>query len=246
MQMQPETDRPMPVSRFELEAWFASPRGRRLLANEAELLSDEWQSLFGRHLVQIGSWGYGDRLLQGHHFAQHSVVGLLNGFGEDVISAPSELPLASDSVDAILLPHSLEMTRDPHALLREVDRVLTARGHLLILGFNPISLWGFSQRLGVGYSAFPSASRFYRSARVCDWLGLLDYDVPRIARYTLSSNLRPRGLAGRMTHMLRDAYLVVARKRVLPMTVIRPRWRQRSTRIPVIGITEARIGHRRG
>jgi ubiquinone/menaquinone biosynthesis C-methylase UbiE len=40
----------------------------------------------------------------------------------------------------------LEFAAEPHAILREVDRVMMPVGRLVIVGFNPWSLWGPAQR----------------------------------------------------------------------------------------------------
>ena len=51
-----------------------------------------------------------------------------------------ELPIATQSIDLVLLPHVLEFAEEPHAVLREVDRVMMPEGRLVIVGFNPWSL----------------------------------------------------------------------------------------------------------
>jgi hypothetical protein len=48
----------------------------------------------------------------------------------------------------VVLPHALELARDPHHALREVERVLVPEGRVVISGFNPASLWGLRQRAG--------------------------------------------------------------------------------------------------
>ena len=58
------------------------------------------------------------------------------------------LPFPQHSVDLVVLPHSLELARDPHQTLREVERVLVPEGRVVIAGFNPASLWGMRQRAG--------------------------------------------------------------------------------------------------
>ena len=52
------------------------------------------------------------------------------------------------SLDLVVLPHALELARDPHLTLREVERVLVPEGRVVIAGFNPASLWGLRQRAG--------------------------------------------------------------------------------------------------
>ena len=97
------------------------------------------------------------------------------------------LPLDTNSLDLVVLPHSLELAEDPHRALGEVDRVLRPEGHAVILGFNPTSLWGLRQRLGhvrrsVGLGKnkplfMPRAGEFIGYRRLRDWLRLLSFDV---------------------------------------------------------------------
>jgi hypothetical protein len=86
-----------------------------------------------------------------------------------------------------VLPHTLELSRDPHHTLREVERVLVPEGRLVIAGFNPASLWGLRQHLGharrgvgLGRSQslyLPSAGEFIGYWRLRDWLRLLSFEV---------------------------------------------------------------------
>jgi SAM-dependent methyltransferase len=52
-----------------------------------------------------------------------------------------ELPLPDSAVDRVLLVHSLEMSHDPVALLREVWRVLASGGQLLAVVPNRRGIW---------------------------------------------------------------------------------------------------------
>ena len=97
------------------------------------------------------------------------------------------LPFGSSSLDLVVLPHSLELARDPHLALREVERVLVPEGRVLIVGFNPASLWGARQRLGrlrqrlsrspAGDLFLPRAGEFIGYRRLRDWLRLLSFEV---------------------------------------------------------------------
>ncbi len=60
----------------------------------------------------------------------------------DFVTDYTALPFFESSLDLLVLPHSLELSTDPHATLREAQRVLVPEGKLLIFSFNPISLWG--------------------------------------------------------------------------------------------------------
>src|SRR2546425_987337 len=131
-----------PFDRHIFELWLRSARGRRLLEVEEAELARTLPELFGRHLLQIGSWGRGTRLLAASQMLHSAVLGTVRGFDEQALTQPEHLPLMAKSVDAVLLPHSLEFVRSPQSVLREVNRVLTDRGRLLVLGFNPWSFWG--------------------------------------------------------------------------------------------------------
>ncbi len=56
------------------------------------------------------------------------------------------LPFAENVLDAIVLPHCLDESEIPHAILSEAARTLVPEGRLLIFGFNRLSLWGWGYR----------------------------------------------------------------------------------------------------
>ncbi len=97
------------------------------------------------------------------------------------------LPFDTRSLDLVLLPHALELARDPHLALSEVERVLVPEGKVIILGFNPNSLWGLRQRIGrllarIGVRSseglyLPTAGEFIAFKRMRDWLRLLSFEV---------------------------------------------------------------------
>ncbi|MGP8034703.1 MAG: class I SAM-dependent methyltransferase [Steroidobacteraceae bacterium] len=224
-------------SEAALAAWWGTPLGRSLLAAEAELLGEAMEDVFGWELLQVGAWGSARELLARGRTRRQSLVAA-PGFapGADIIARPSQLPVLSDSIDAALLPHTLEFAPDPYAILREVDRVLVGEGQLLILGFRPWSLWGLRSR--ASRSGFPPGMRRVLSPQlVREWLVLLGYEVVAASRYLYlgpwSRGLAPGEGTGRMrwpglTYPLpAGAYLLKARKRVYTLTPIRPRLRER-------------------
>jgi len=220
-----------------LSGWWATPLGRSLLAAEADLLGEAMEDVFGWELLQVGAWGGARELIARGRTRRKSLVAA-PGFaaGADIIARPAHLPVSSDSIDAVLLPHTLEFAPDPYAVLREADRVLVGEGQLLILGFQPWSLWGLRAR--ASRSSFPPGMRRVLSVNlVREWLVLLGYEVVAESRY-LYLGPWSRGLAagestGRilrpgLTYPLpAGAYLLKARKRIYTLTPIRPRLRER-------------------
>jgi len=229
---------PLDVSRIRdaaLSSWWTGLRGAGLLAAESELLGEALDDVFGWELLQVGAWGTGRELLRGSRTRRQTVVAPLEfSSAADVIGRPSQLPINSDAIDAVLLPHTLEFAADPYAIVREVDRVLTGEGQLLVLGFAPWSPWGLRARFSrAGFP--PGMRRLLSEKRVRDWLVLLGYEVVASRRYLFAS---PWGSGSRghgTGHYLRrglnpfpaGAYLLKARKRVYTLTPIRPRFREK-------------------
>ncbi|MCN4144869.1 MAG: class I SAM-dependent methyltransferase [Thiohalomonas sp.] len=59
-----------------------------------------------------------------------------------VITGFDNLGIQNQSVDVVILAHTLEFEMNPQQILREVDRILVPEGKAVFLGFNPFSLWG--------------------------------------------------------------------------------------------------------
>ena len=231
-----------------LQQWQSGRLGTALIQAEARLLADTFDDVFGLELVQLGTWGIGQELLAHARIWRRSVVADTDAAtGADVIASLAHLPIVSGSVDAVLLPHTLEVAPDPYAVLREADRVLAAEGQLIVLGFRPGSLWGLAA--AASRSGFPPGlRRTLGVGRVRDWLRLLSYEIVSVRPYLYRLPRPPRGgIDSAIPSMLRRgwfypwpsaAYVIKARKRVYTLTPIRPRLREWRTVIG--GLVEPR------
>jgi SAM-dependent methyltransferase len=190
----------------ELGAWLRTPPGRYLLAWEQARLDQGVADAFGFHALQLGlpeldglranrmphRWVASDVLqipepLPAMPAADDISTTRLDGQPVHLHSEFDALPFPSSSLDLVVMPHALELARDPHLTLREAERVLMPEGRLLITGFNPASLWGMRQRLGqlrgrAGLSTarglfVPHAGDFIAYWRLRDWLRLLGFEV---------------------------------------------------------------------
>lgn len=228
-------------ARRGLRAWFRTPLGRRVTAADREQLDAVLANLFGFHLLQIGDVMDAE-LLAGSRI-RHRVV-MAEGRGDararlGLFAGADALPVGSESVDVIVLPHVMEVHDRPHQVLREVERSLIPEGHVVIVGFNPWSLWGL-WRLLAGRRRVPWCGHFYSPTRIRDWLSLLGFDIVQARSYFFRPPLKGAALGGRMHFMERlgrrwwpllgGCYILVARKRVVTLTPIRPRWRPRLRR----------------
>jgi SAM-dependent methyltransferase len=219
--------------------WLGTELGRQLLAAEAQLLQGVLDDVFGLELLQLGAWGGSRQLLSSSRTRRQTIVAEAAAGEVDIIARLNALPIQTASIDAVLLPHTLDFDADPHSIVREADRVLTGEGQLIVLGFQPLSLWGL--RATAGRAGYPAGLRqMLRARRVRDWLGLLGYEVVQQRMYLYS---RPWGEQERSTRrILRrgllnplppGAWLIKARKHVYRMTPLRHRFAR--DRRPVLG-----------
>ncbi len=224
--------------RRNLRGWYNRPTGQLLLEMEREQLDELLPTLFGYHIVQVGAL-LGEGLMAGSRIS-HRVLLDPDRDSETLLphacAYPDSLPIASDCVDVVLLPHTLEFERDPHQILREADRVLIPEGHVVVLGFNPWSLWGLRRLLRRRKQHNPPwAGDFLTIARIKDWMALLGFEVVLIKRYFYRPPLKSRGVMARLAFLERvgarlwprfsGAYILVARKKVATLTPIKQRWR---------------------
>ncbi len=166
---------------IDLELWFQTALGRNLLANQRELITSVIKSYFGVFQVEIG---VSHRVPVGNASNIAHKYFVIPEWSADLpanilVSESDELSLDSGSVDLVILHHSLDFAKDPHQTLREASRVLKSTGHLVILGFNPTSLWGI-RKLFNRRKLAPWNNRFISGNRLSDWLNLLHFQVSDI------------------------------------------------------------------
>lgn len=229
----------MNPNEHRLAEWHGSPLGALLANHERHVMSQALEDVFGLQLLQIGAWGEPGRLLQAARTQRQAAICSNTRGGAQVCSRATELAVASDSVDAVLLPHTLEFESDPYAVLREVDRILTGEGRLLILGFNPTGPWAVRHRLSAdGFP--PGLARLVSERRLREWLALLGFEVAPAQRYlrhlpwasSIAANgANADGADDSGWSLLTSAYLLKARKRVYTLTPVRPRWRERRSMV---------------
>lgn len=233
------------------ERWFNQALGRCLLESELALLGQVLPNLFGYHLVQLGNVWRQD-LLAGSRIS-HKLIVQLEADEEatqnraDLIADGDALPLVADGIDVVLAPHVLEFTANPHKLLREIERVIIGDGHLILIGFNPWSLFGLWQGCLAWRKVPPRCGHFYGLAKVRDWLSLLDFEIVRSEKFFYRPPLKNSRFLQKLSFMetlgrhcwsyFASAYLVVAQKRVIPLSPARLRWHTRRSMI-IAGLAE--------
>src|SRR3979490_986174 len=159
--------------RSSLSAWFGTPQGAYVLGWELAQFDSAVDDVFGFRAVQIG--------LPEVDFLRQNPINFRFSLalepGAAVAADPLQLPLASQSVDLVALPHVLEFHPNPHEVLREAERVLMPEGQVVISGFNTTSLWRARQLFTSRDGGAPWDARFIGLLRLRDWLRVLGFEL---------------------------------------------------------------------
>jgi SAM-dependent methyltransferase len=244
---------------FEVvQRWLRSPLGQALLQQEARIVEEAFDGIFGEQCLQLGFWGESRAFLKFARTQRCASIAdpddVVGDEPPDVVAQLHRLPVATDTIDAVILPHTLEFSDRPHAILREVQRVLRSDGHVVVLGFKPGGIWGL-RRLVPGAGLPPAVESLISERRLTDWLQLLDMRIHRQQRYffrwPISGNRRlsspdweHRGR--RWWPELAVCYMLTAQKRLLALTPVRRLWLARPKVVgglvkPTTRVTRARF-----
>lgn len=217
-------------------AWFDTELGQELLQAERDTVERVIGALFGMHLVQF-SVDSRITLFESspvtHCFSVIPKLGL--GVGDNCIVAENtEIPLAHESVDVVLLHHALDFTDSPHQVLREASRILRPGGHVVIVGFNPVSSWGLYRLTKRKSDMPPWSGRFLSHKRLSDWLKLLEltelrqlsgyYRAPFTKAKWRSRFRLVESVARRLPGHTGAFSVMLARKDIAGMTPLRSGW----------------------
>jgi SAM-dependent methyltransferase len=214
-----------------VQKWFESSLGQYLVDHEYCYFDQVVADIFGYNAVQIGLPQY--NFLRFNRMPLHFSVGLESQ--ASLLAAADFLPIQSNSMDLVILPHVLEFNTNPHQILREVHRILIPEGHIVISGFNPFSLWGTCHYLKSTRREFPWNGNFIALSRLKDWLKLLDFEMAggRLSCYTppfkqekWRQRLNFMEAAGdRWWPISGGVYFLHAIKHMHGMRIIKPGWK---------------------
>ena len=220
--------------------WLSSDAGASFLAAEQELLDQRLQRCFGLHLLQCS-------IVDGLDLCENSPVNHCFKFApratelseRAAVAKFDELPLEDNSIDVVLLHHVMEFSSDPHALLREIARVVRPEGRILVMVFNPWSMLHLRQVLSHRFDANAWRCQKIGGHRVADWLRLLNCNINQTDYCLYGPRLRGSRLAkaGSPLHFLLrpfgGAALVEATKRSANLIPLRKRWHELSPGLAV-------------
>jgi len=224
------------------ELWQDLPLGAELKCLIESEITDVSRKFFGYHLVRLGHLSSQIELAACPIKHQVNVTSSSQRF-TNLVATSDDLPLSENTIDAFLLAHELDFARDPHQILREVDRTIMPNGYLVITGFNPLSLCGLFKYMPFNKRNILHDARFFSSARIKDWLQLLGFEIVDVKHLLfnelfLQRKLRSPSKWNQWCHqylsLLTTMYVIVARKREIPLSLIKPQWKAK-TKFSTIG-----------
>lgn len=234
-----------------LRGWWSGPLGQAFLLEEQKEIQKVASKLFGYHLLLLGE----PQLMQcmaespiSHRIWLHPSAEKRQD-SSPLTARFDKLPLQSDSVDVIYLAHCLEFINNPHEVLRETYRSLIPEGYVFISSFNPWSIWGLTRWILHYIRRLEWDGRFISVTKLKDWLALLGFDVIRVRKYFFRPPISRVTALQRLNWLetvgqwfwpfLGGGYVVVAKKRIIVLTPIKPAWqRQREMMHDAAGVVE--------
>ena len=234
-------------------SWRNLPSGMAMQQAVQQVCREGSRLCFGYHLLKLGNLSSEIELSDCtiKHQVRLKEVGVhANEDDDDVpestaaslFSSRDELPFVENSIDAILLTHELDFAADPHQILREVDRVITPNGYVLLTGFNPFSIDGLVNAVRYKRKTAMAQARYFRQGRVIDWLHLLGFEIiekRKFAHFSLFMNRQTppvkklNRFCQRYLPWSGSSYFILARKREVPLSLVKPKWRLKPNFSPV-------------
>ncbi|MDD4914952.1 MAG: methyltransferase domain-containing protein [Methylococcales bacterium] len=216
------------MKRDFLFALYQTPRGKLLQRMEAQYLKRSITIGCRQKQLQIGGLGWEAEFIDCSLY-QNYVILDGKGMGCDcalkVNAKAYSLPIKSESMDLVIIPHLLEFDAHRFQTMREVNRVLKPSGELIILNFNPFSLSVRFQFLWDLKFADSWRAHFLRRARILDWLKLMNFDVLATVEFGLDTfRIRHGSFKFNRFSLFTMAYGIKAVKRqysLIPLTPVK-------------------------
>lgn len=219
------------MNRKFLFEFYQTAKGQSLLQSEAEFLQRSITVSCKQSILQIGELGWESQFIDSSLYRRFVVLDIGDtGLSETrrIMARPSELPVLSNSIDMVIMPHLLEFDLNQHQTLREIERVLKPEGKLIVLNFNPWNWWVRYKYLSTQVNEdFLMRSLISRS-KILDWLKLLNFEVDIVAGFNFKATVRNNQKNKNSLAVVSYAVKAIKRRyNMIPLTAVkvkRPRF----------------------
>jgi SAM-dependent methyltransferase len=216
------------MKRKFLFSFFETPQGKLLQEQERQYLEHSITVSCKQVVLQIGYLGWENEFIDYSLYTKYSI---LDAKGKGYLTASRvyarsfKLPIQSESVDLVIVPHLLEFDANRFQTMREIERVLKPEGDVIILCFNALNIWVRVQSLWDKRMSDSWRNHFISRARMADWLKLLNFEIKTTSEFTIDSTVTTpsRFKFGRMS-FCSMVYAVKAVKRrytLIPLTPVK-------------------------
>ena len=216
------------MKRNFLFAWYQTPRGKLLKELEIDYLRRSITVSCQQTILQLGGLGWEDEFIDCTLYKNYIVLDAKALSTKDALKIQAKaysLPLQSDSIDMIIVPHLLEFDSYRFQTMREIERILKPEGLLVIVNFNPWSIWVRYQYLWDKKMADSWGGHFISRSRTLDWLKLLNFEVTVSSEFNLDTVKSKQGRLATQSHcFFSTAYAIKAIKRrynIIPLTPVK-------------------------
>ncbi len=262
------SDRTAPVwisSGEPLRQWYASVLGQSILEALDPHLDRILPRIFGYQGIQLGQLSNDFDIVSRAGIHRTTVLDGLGAVGDPTVSGDTDesagveadlphgvdisgdvlnLPVATDIMKLAVLPHTLDFCHQPHQALREADRILTDDGHIVIIGFNPLSGFGVRHLAARWRGSIPWNGQFYSRRRVTEWLSVLNYRVLDSASLFVRPPVNHAWILQKTRRIeklqpwiggIGGLYIIHARKETIPVTPAKHSWHRQRAGLQVGG-----------
>ncbi len=222
------------MKRKFLFALYQTPRGKLLQTMEGQYIKRSITVSCKQYQLQVGGLGWEESFIDCSLYRNYCILDA-EGLGCDsalrVRGRSYTLPLQTESMDLIIMPHMLEFDAHRFQTMREIERVLRPGGEIILLNFNPMSFSVRFQYLWDIQMADTWRTHFITRGRIMDWLKLMNFEVLNTVEFNLDTfTIRPGNFQLNGRSLFSMAYGVKAVKscyRLIPVGEVgkqRPRF----------------------
>ncbi len=230
----------MKIGAYDFKEFYATPIGAVVAHAVYTALARLWPSMTGRRIVVFGYGAPYTMAFQGAERVAYFMSPDQGAFpwpdpakNQVAIAARTAIPIETNSVDGVVLIHSLEFTNAVAPHLDEIWRILKSQGRLLIVVPNRIGFWSRVDWAPFGQGTPFSLSQVHRHLR--EALFIPERHTPILYALPIRSRLLLRlapfleRYAGYVVPALAGLHVVEASKKVYAGLALPVRERQRVT-----------------
>ena len=203
----------------EISAWYKTASGKINAQLIIDTVNNAFHASHDQNIIYIGPYSLMKEIISKNYNFNSFYISLDKN--ADIKAKIHSLPFQESTVNCVILVNTLDTEESPHAVFREVDRILTDDGKLIISGFNKISFLGLCSFLPL--KSIFRHKKYISIGRLSDWMSLLSYDV----KYIFNVNKIPPVASNKIIKYLNflnnnifskinyfgNSYIFIARKR---------------------------------